>query len=101
MEKFALKKNIILGSALLCWPFALALLLSEKDAFTKDELRTVVCGLITTVLFVICAIIPIIGWIAEIALLVFLILALVNIFKGNLDYKMIIVSKMAYWFIKD
>lgn len=101
MEKAQIKKNILFGCVFFTVVLPICLLITGKDDFTKDEKRIFVTSLIAAALAAILASIPFIGWIAEIPLVVFVVIAIVNYFKGNLDYKMILVSKMAYWFIKD
>ena len=105
MEKVSIKKNVLFGCAIfpLMWGLVLSIvmLITGKETFTKDEKRIFVTEIISCVLLNILAVIPIVGWLAIVVLFVFWVLACVNYFKGNLDYKMILVSKMAYWFIKD
>ena len=86
MEKIAVRKNVFAGFAVLYWLLALIMLLTDKTQEDKDAKRIYITSLVFAVLFVACSIIPFLGWLCYIPAMVFYVMTVVNMFKGNYNY---------------
>ncbi len=86
MEKIAVRKNVFAGFAVLYWLLALIMLLTDKTQEDKDAKRIYITSLVFAVLFAACSIIPFLGWLCYIPAMVFYVMAVVNMFKGNYNY---------------
>ena len=100
MEKISVRKNVLFGFALIFWPLALVVFLTEKAELTVEEKRILAWSWITAIGDVICGCIPFVGWIASVVLTVFWIIAIVQMFRGQFQYKMILISAIADGVIK-
>lgn len=86
MEKIAVRKNVFAGFAVLYWLLALIMLLTDKTQEDKDAKRIYITSLVFAVLFAACSIIPFLGWLCYIPAMVFYVMTVVNMFKGNYNY---------------
>lgn len=100
-NKISVRKNVLYGFALIYWPLALVVFLTERNnGLAVEEKRILAWSWITAIGTAICACIPFVGWVAEVVLTVFWIIAIVQVFKGNFAYKMILVSSIADSIVK-
>ena len=86
MEKIAVRKNVFCGFCVLYWILALIMLITDKTQADADAKKVYVTSLVFAVLFAACGIIPFLGWLVEIPVFVFYVMAVVNMFKGNYSY---------------
>ena len=99
MEKIAVRKNVYFGFCMLYWILALVMMLTDKGQQDPHAKRIYVTSLVFAALSLACEIIPIIGWIASIVVLVFYIITIVNVFKGNYDYEVPVINGLINNFV--
>lgn len=99
MEKTSVRKNVLLGLAMLEWLVALILLVTDKTQEDRDVKKIYISSIVMAIAVTICGCIPFIGWIAMIPVIVFYIIAIVQTFKGNYDYQIPIFSKIINKFL--
>jgi len=92
MEKIAVRKNVFAGFCVLMWLLSLIMLLTDKEQQDPDAKKIYVTGIVFEILFVACGIIPFLGWIVEIPVFVFFVMAVVNAFKGNYAYNVPVIG---------
>lgn len=92
MEKIAVRKNVFAGFAVLYWILALIMLLTDKTQEDKDAKRIYITSLVFAVLFAACSIIPFLGWLCYIPAMVFYVMTVVNMFKGNYNYNVPLIG---------
>ena len=86
-----LEKNIAFGLSWLLWPFALVMLILDKETLTREEKVTIVSVFVCSV----ACYIPIVGLVSAI----FMIIAMIKAFMGQ-DYQVPLASKLAEKFVK-
>lgn len=89
--KGSLNKNIAFGLAWLAWPFAIVLLILDKDTLTREEKVNIVSIFVCAV----ACYIPVVCIVAA----VFVIIAMIKAFMGK-EYNVPLASKLAEKFVK-
>lgn len=100
MEKTSVYKNVILGFALLCWPLALVLWITQRNDFDTNGKYALLSSLIYACFFMVLSCIPFVGWIAEIVFFVFWLIGVIKMFTGDFEYRCIVASSIAKTWIK-
>ena len=101
MERISVRKNVLMGFVLINWVLALVLFLTDRRNYSLQERKIFVSSFVVAAMVAICGIIPFVGWACSIAVTVFWIIGIVQMFKGNFDYEMILVSKLVNAFVKE
>ena len=87
-----IEENKVLAGLSYLWLLSIIMLLVKKESpFVQFHAKQ---GLVLFIASIICAIIPIVGWMASIVVIVFVIMGLVNALSGK-AYQIPLVYKLA------
>ena len=98
--KVSMKKNFLLAFCYLFFPLGIYALIDCRNELAKEERTHIVAAFVFEAIFLICSIIPFVGWVALCVFFVFYVIAVVKMFL-NKPWEAPLVYKLAGKFVKD
>jgi uncharacterized Tic20 family protein len=100
LKMAGIPENRFWGTATIFYPISLVLLILWWGNFNRKEKIKFMSIVVAWALIYLLNILPVIGQVASIVMLVFVVIAVVKYYQGEVDYKIILADNIATALVK-
>ena len=100
LKMVGIPENRFCGTATIFYPIALVLLILWWGNFNRNEKIKFMSIVVAWALIYLLNVLPVIGQVASIVMLVFVVIAVVKYYQGEVDYKIILADNIAAALVK-